>query len=78
MKCGYCNKEMIKGQFTVPEIGFHWLQVIEKSGEVQYIRPGMRIKNQYHGRFTVLKLDGYYCESCKKILIDSELEEIND
>ena len=63
---------MLKGQFTVPEVGFLWMQVIEKSGEVQYIRPGKRIKNQYHGRFTVLKLAGYYCEDCKKIVDEDE------
>ena len=76
MKCGYCNKEMEKGQFTVPEVGFYWLGVVEKAGETKYIRPGKRIKNQYSGKFTILKLDGYYCETCKKIVIDSELEDI--
>jgi hypothetical protein len=42
---------MEKGIFTAPEIGLHWMGVVEKAGKVQYIRPGKRIKNQYSGKF---------------------------
>ena len=74
MICPYCNGEMRKGKFTYHTFGIWWNEVInDEWGRPRDVKESKRPKEEHSDSLCYKKLEGNYCESCKKIIIESEL-----
>ena len=60
MKCPYCEQEMVEGTLRSQKIPT-WFQKGEKSG----------VKIPVKKHFTYNETAGYYCDRCKKMIIDA-------
>lgn len=75
MKCPYCNKEMRLGQIQADNL-LSWTPDGERvSGGTRWARSPNSIVLAKYFLLTPAAVDAYYCDQCKKIVIDIEASE---
>ena len=75
MKCPYCNKEMRLGQIQADNL-LSWTPDGERaSGGTRWARSPNSIVLAKYFLLVPAAVDAYYCEQCKKIVIDIEASE---
>ena len=68
MKCPYCNSEMEKGYIGQSElfVPITWVSDNVKEVAILPIRKTIKLTATFKG----CKITTYYCENCKKFIID--------
>ena len=70
MKCPYCNSDMKLGQIEADNL-LSWKPDGEKSiGGTRWAKSSNSIVLAKYYMFTPASVDGFYCDNCKKIIID--------
>ena len=70
MKCPYCNSDMKLGQIEADNL-LSWKPDGEKStGGTRWAKSSNSIVLAKYYMFTPASVDAFYCDSCKKIIID--------
>ena len=75
MKCPYCEQEMRLG--TLSGDGrkmLHWKEGSKKASFGDLIAGIGKVRGVRYG-LASFKIDAWYCKSCRKIIIDAEVEE---
>lgn len=77
MECPYCKKEMIKGHIQTRGEVIKWLPANKNS---QFLATRWEVKKNEmklgkYSYFTGGDVDAYFCNDCKKIIIDVVIEE---
>ena len=70
MKCPYCKKDMNKGFISQDRFALKWIPEEKYKGAIfQWFAKGIKLTDSYSN---VDSVESYFCENCKKIVIDIE------
>lgn len=67
MRCPYCSNEMEEGYIPSDRYSLKWVSSDEKSKSGFFSK-----KIKLHSILEDMSVDAFYCNSCKKIIIDLE------
>lgn len=65
MKCPYCSNEMEEGYIPSDRYSLKWVSYNEKS-QLPFFNKRIKL----HSILEEMSVDAFYCNSCKKIIID--------
>ncbi len=75
MNCPFCNEEMIKGAIKGEgRTKMHWCPEGEKLSMGDYFL-GTGIVTAANYRLGEMKMESYFCKECKKMIIDTDVQE---
>ncbi|MCU6733641.1 PF20097 family protein [Diplocloster agilis] len=70
MKCPYCDKEMIIGSISQDRYALKWVPADKDKGILNFtpLVKGIKLTSMMDD----LRVKVYYCEQCRKFLIDQD------
>lgn len=70
MKCPYCDKEMIVGSISQDRYALKWVPADKNKGILNFtpLVKGIKLTSMMDD----LRVKVYYCEQCRKFLIDQD------
>ncbi|MBU9734900.1 PF20097 family protein [Diplocloster agilis] len=70
MKCPYCDKEMIVGSISQDRYALKWVPADKDKGILNFtpLVKGIKLTSMMDD----LRVKVYYCEQCRKFLIDQD------
>jgi hypothetical protein len=72
MICPYCGKEMKKGVLSGSVHSLAWKEGDKGPGAIEMIA-GIGRLSAAKFKLTHLTMDSYFCKSCKKLIIDTDI-----